>query len=129
MKLKAAEALYPLLSLFHEINGSLLDAVTRTTMDGAIDQITLQFGSRFFAISCNGTDDTIDLSIPVEFLDVNSVSHLEPWSELIGKRFGWGWVTINQQGYLDGVLLSFDGITPTLLITAIASSLHIRRIV
>jgi hypothetical protein len=98
-------------------------------MGGVIDQIALEFDSRFLVIRCNASDDTIDLSIPEEFLDANSVGHLEPWSELIGKRFGWGWVTINQQGYLDGVLLSFDGITPTLLIMAIASSLHIRRIV
>jgi hypothetical protein len=39
-------------------------------------------------------------------------SPCEPWSGLIGEPFGWGWITINQQDALDGILLSFRGITP-----------------
>jgi len=44
------------------------------------------------------------------------------------KSFGWGWLTINQQGYIDGDMLSFAGITPRLLITVVASSLKVSGI-
>jgi hypothetical protein len=35
---------------------------------------------------------------------------------------------VNQQGYLDGVLLSFGGVIPQLLITVVASSLKTRKV-
>jgi hypothetical protein len=53
----------------------------------------------------------------------------KPWSALIGAAFGWGWITINQQGYCDGVLLSFNGHLPTLLLSVVGSSITIRRLV
>lgn len=53
----------------------------------------------------------------------------EPWQKLIGKECGWTWVTINQQGYRDGVLLSFSGIVPSVMLHVIASSIEVFRIV
>jgi hypothetical protein len=47
------------------------------------------------------------------------------WKELLGKECGWTWVAINQQGYCDGVMLSFDGIVPTVLLHVIASSIEV----
>jgi hypothetical protein len=49
--------------------------------------------------------------------------HSEPWRNLIGQAFGWGWITINQQDALDGILLSFDGIIPLVMLNVIASSI------
>jgi len=40
------------------------------------------------------------------------VSSSEPWHGLIGETFGWGWITINQQDALDGILLSFGELLP-----------------
>jgi hypothetical protein len=45
------------------------------------------------------------------------------WDRFIGKAFGWGWVTVNQQGYCDGALLGFDGISPNISIEVMASSI------
>jgi hypothetical protein len=50
-------------------------------------------------------------------------SQSKPWSSFIGKTFGWGWITINQQDALDGILLSFDGIIPEVMLNVIASSI------
>lgn len=48
-----------------------------------------------------------------------------PWKKLLGKELGWTWVAINQQGYRDSVMLSFDGIVPTILLHVIASSIEV----
>lgn len=48
-----------------------------------------------------------------------------PWKKLLGKECGWTWVATNQQGYCDSVMLSFDGIVPTVLIHVIASSIEV----
>jgi hypothetical protein len=50
------------------------------------------------------------------------------WSGLIGKPMGWGWLVVNQQGYLDSVLLSFGGVVPEVAIIVVASALKLRRV-
>jgi hypothetical protein len=48
----------------------------------------------------------------------------KPWRGFIGEPFGWGWITINQQDALDGILISFAGITPQLMLNVMASSIE-----
>ncbi len=48
-----------------------------------------------------------------------------PWKRLIGKECGWTWMALNQQGYCDSAMLSFEGIVPTVLLHAIASSIEL----
>jgi hypothetical protein len=48
-----------------------------------------------------------------------------PWRRLLGKELGWTWVATNQQGYCDSVMLSFEGIIPTILLHVIASSIEV----
>ncbi len=54
---------------------------------------------------------------------LTSLRHQQPWRGLIGKAFGWGWLTLNQQGYCDGALLSFGDLNPRILLQVIASSI------
>ena len=49
----------------------------------------------------------------------------EPWKNYIGKECGWTWLAVNQQGYLDSALISFDGIQPSIMLHAIASSIEV----
>lgn len=128
LKLKAAEALFPLLSVFHEVDGAFLEGVTQVVADGSTVEIILQLGSKLLVITAVEEDDTVDLSIADGVSRGETVSHLQPWSQLIGKQIGWGWVTVNQQGYLDGVLLSFGGVVPELSITVVASALQVRAV-
>jgi len=128
-RLKAAEALFPLLSAFHEINGSVLKTVRQEIYEDSHVGIVLDFESKSLIIRANPEDDTVDFfvvaSSAIEKSDRNDVSQTFPWKQFIGKEFGWGWVSVNQQGYLDGLILSFGGIIPDLIVTVIASSLKL----
>jgi Family of unknown function (DUF6334) len=58
-----------------------------------------------------------------------SVLAASPWRELVGKECFWTWVAVNQQGYCDGALLSFEGVVPNVLLNAICSSVTVWRVV
>ena len=128
-KSKAAEALFPLLSVFHEVNGLTLKAVRQEIVEELLVGLVLDFESKTLMIKADPDDDTVDFSIGSSSAQAlrqsSEVSAAHPWGDFIGREFGWGWVSINQQGYLDGLVLSFGGILPQLLVTVLASSLKV----
>ncbi len=127
----AAEALYPTLSTFHAVQGHTLKGVRQVFVEGSLERLTFDFGSVSLTATANEDDDTVNISLlSADQLtkDEQDVSNVEPWKEFIGRSFGWGWLIVNQQGYVDGVLLGFDGIDPQLLINVIASSIKVGRI-
>ncbi len=128
LKIKTAEALFPLLSAFHEVDGALLESVRLVRTEGMITQLALQLGSKVLVIRAEAEDDTADLTIQSVIPDGEMVNDHQPWSEVIGKQIGWGWVMVNQQGYLDGVLLSFGGVVPEILVAVVASGLLVKRV-
>jgi len=85
----------------------------------------------YFTARAEENDDTVTVSIlPSNQLTMDEdVSGGEPWREFIGRSFGWGWLIMNQQGYIDGLLIGFDGIEPAVLLNVLASSIKISRIV
>jgi len=119
--------LHPLLSEFHGINGQPLRVVWRVYAEQCLDKIILRFDQDSLVMEAEPYDDTLVFHLTRnEDLNINGwidASQFEPWSGFIGKPFGWGWVTINQQDALDGVLLSFDGIIPQLMLNVMASSI------
>ncbi len=128
---QAAEALYPILSAFHAVQGHALRRIQQVILEGSLASLTFDFGSMFLTAKANEDDDTVDIAIsPSNQLatDGTDVSGVQPWSDFIGRSFGWGWLIVNQQGYNDGVLLSFDGIDPQLLLNVIASSIKVSRV-
>ena len=93
--------------------------------------LELDFGSTTLLIQAIADDDTVAISTgnrPAAEGGETDASSRQPWCDLIGQSFCWGWVTINQQGYLDGVLLSFSDIFPQVVINVIASELKIGQI-
>ncbi len=132
VKTRAAEALAPMLSAFHSISDQSLQAVWHVYTDGSLDKLVLDFSRVSLTVVGDEDDDSIDIAA-TETADLRNAggvdgSHLEPWNRLIGKPFGWGWVTVNQQGYCDGLLLSFGGIVPQIALNVIASSIKISTI-
>jgi hypothetical protein len=133
-KIRAAEALYPLLSPFHAIGGSILCSIREVSADGCLQQIIFDFETTSLIVTADKNDDSVEVEIAkvvdtktnLEGMDPN---HAEIWKTFIGKSFGWGWVTVNQQGYCDGLLLSFGGIVPQLLLSVVASSIKVSKIV
>jgi len=120
--------LHPLLLEFHAINGHLLRAVWHVYKEQSLDKIVLEFDQVSLIVEAESYDDTI-----IFHLASNSnlskhywinASHSEMWSGFIGKTFGWGWIIINQQDAIDGILLSFDGIIPQLMLIVMASSIY-----
>lgn len=132
IKRQTAEALFPLLSAFHDVNGLTLKAVSSGSSEESPASIILDFGPKCLVVRADGEDDTVEfwsIDSPLSAgIPKNDASDIFPWKESIGREFGWGWVTVNQQGYLDGIVLSFGGITPQLLITVVASSLKVAEI-
>jgi hypothetical protein len=129
MKLKTTEALSPFLALFAQIHGSLLKEVRQVKEYGDVVEISLQFDSIRLSIRAVGDDDTIDLSLEEPIATGELISQQQPWVGNVGKPTGWNWVMINQQGYLDGVLLSFGEVIPEIVITVVASELKVNKIV
>jgi hypothetical protein len=97
------------------------------------DELVLVFTRKILVIQANAEDDTISVrakSIATFKRDDSlrkSASGI--WQPLIGRAFGWGWITVNQQGYCDGALLGFDGISPSISLEVVASSIEINGIV
>ena len=127
-KTAVAEILYTLLENFHKVGDQQLRKVRYKYSESSLQGVTLSFESLSLIIQANGADDTIILSVAGSSESVSEeieVSSLAPWCNLIGMPFGWGWITINQQGYCDGVQLSFQDIRPQLLLNVIASSIKV----
>lgn len=132
VKTRTAEALSPMLTVFHSIEGKSLHAVWKVYTEGSLDRLILDFGPLSLVVVADENDDTIDIKV-ADSADLRNAgyvdaSKVEPWQSLIGESFGWGWVTVNQQGYCDGLLLSFGGIVPQLAINVIASSIKVGTI-
>ncbi len=124
-----AEALAPMLSAFHSLSDQCLHAVWLVYTEGSLDRLILAFGQTSLIIVADENDDSIDFTVS-EITDPRGIggvdaSGQEPWNNLIGKSFGWGWITVNQQGYCDGLLLSFKGIVPQIMLNVIASSIKV----
>lgn len=130
---EAAEALMPMLSVFHLVGDQALEAVWQVYEEGCLDRIILRFGHVSVLIVADENDDSINVTLAgaADLQDGRLIdeSRLTPWDSIVGKPFGWGWLTMNQQGYCDGVLLSFDGIEPQIMLNVIASSIHIGKII
>ena len=120
--------LHPLLLEFHGINGHRLRAVWHVWIEQCLDKVILEFDQGCLIAEAEPYDDSMvfhlasnDVLIRDGWRDVSSS---DPWRSLIGETFGWGWITINQQDSLDGILLSFSGITPQVMLNVMASSIE-----
>jgi hypothetical protein len=97
--------------------------------DSASEILALLFDEKVLFLVAEAPDDTISVHADADALAQRAqregipVQGEEPWRSLLGKELGWGWAVVNQQGYCDGVLLSFDGILPNVLVQVVASSL------
>jgi Family of unknown function (DUF6334) len=129
VKTDIAEAAAPVLEMFHALGERPLSAVRQICTEGSLDEIIFDFGSVSMVVAADEEDDSIDIAISEGNRPKGvDASRQEPWSELIGKPFGWGWLTINQQGYCDGILLSFGDIRPQVLLNVMASSIKVAAI-
>lgn len=111
-----------------------LRGIYEKTADGCREALVFAFAEKALVIEANPEDDTVQIAckdnITEQVAGLTPISRHSPLGKWIGKRFGWGWITINQQGYRDGVLLSFGDrvFPPALLLEVSASSIGIHEI-
>jgi hypothetical protein len=90
------------------------------------------FGPVSLSVFAVSDDDSVDFrcakTTDLGTTECANASHDQFWSAFIGVPFGWGWITVNQQGYCDGMLLSFGGIAPQVVMNVKASSITLGRI-
>ncbi len=108
---------------FHAAQGKLLTAVLQEDVNEA-EAILLVFGSECLTFQCDPDRDVVTLSFGTATPSENAddLTGSGAWSRFIGKEFFWGWLTVNQQGATDGVLLSFDGVVPEIGLNVVAAS-------
>lgn len=121
----AGEALIPVFAAFHAAQHKVLTAVLNDEQEDG-ERLLLVFGAESLYLLCDPEMDVLDVAFgPAEASGEAIDLTADPaWSRFIGKEFFCGWFTINQQGYTDGVLLSFDGVVPEIGVNVIASSLE-----
>jgi hypothetical protein len=107
----------------------VLTDVLEKIVDRCRDELVLNLGDGFLRF---GVDiDTDEITGQFESCPFRSrkgytsIRSARPWKKHLGKACGWTWFAVNQQGYRDSVLLSFDGIEPNALLQVIASSIEV----
>lgn len=107
----------------------VLHDVLEKVVYGCRDELILDLGDCFLRFGAEDDTDTIGCRFqPSPFRakrGYRSIQSAKPWKKYVGKECGWTWLAWNQQGYLDSVLLSFEGIEPNVLLQTIASSIDV----
>jgi hypothetical protein len=92
-------------------------------------ELILDLGDSFLRFGVDNDWDTITSQFQASPFRAKkayrSIQSDKPWKKYIGKECGWTWLAWNQQGYLDSVLISFEGIEPNVLLNTIGSSIEI----
>jgi hypothetical protein len=127
-KARAAHALYPLTAPFGHVDGQTLNRVSKLSVDGLFTGIILHFASGNVSISALA-DDSIAVALVDQPAPAVDVSAEAPWRTFIGAELGWNWFALNQQGYLDTVMVALQDVaSPQLSFTAVASELKVCRV-
>ena len=120
----------PLLLPPREVPYVLKDVLEKRVY-GCRDELVLDLEDCFLRFGVDIDTDTITNRFQeIPFRAKNgfvSIQSAKPWKRYLGKECGWTWLAWNQQGYLDSVLISFDGIEPNVLLQTIASSIEVFR--
>lgn len=127
----AATALDPRLRLFDGLGCREMSAVWSRHECGSLTEIVLNFGGLFLAATAEEDYDTLRIEVRTEqsLTGFTHISATAPWDRYLGQPFSWGWLTLDQQGYPDGVLLGFgDDIYPKIILNVIASEIKVGAI-
>jgi hypothetical protein len=120
------------------------ELVEEQTVSGVLGQsagMTNDGNSRWWAVAFVLGETAVILRVD-EDTDEIIVSHETltdevemPWraivglAEVVGRKLGWCWICRNYRGYLDGFIMSFEGIEPNWMFLAAASALYCKKLV
>ena len=122
-----ASVLFPRLSIFNSISNLSLVSVAQKSSEGRLDEMVLDFGATRLIVTANEEEDSMEVRTAQEIntAGFDDVSQSDPWNTFVGKKFGWGWLTINHLGYWDGLVLGFGVPAPQIMLHVTASSIKI----
>src|SRR5581483_1362408 len=107
----------------------LLTDVLEKRVRGCRDELVLCLGDSHLRFVVDNETDTIMSEFkPSPFRATKgytSILAAAPWMQNAGRECGSTWFGWNQQGYLDMVVLSFDGMEPSVLLQTTASSIEV----
>ena len=99
LALALGEALFPVLSQFHEIGQKRLRTVWQMEENAWLARIIFDFGLHSLIVSATPDDDSVDFGLTTSADKTGGVdaSQLSPWKDFIGVPFAWGWVTVKSK--------------------------------
>jgi hypothetical protein len=102
-------------------------------VEGCRGELVLQWDSGFLLFRADSDTDSLEAEYHegafVPSVKYRSLRSSKPWSEYLGKSCGWTWLAVDQEGYWDSALLSFDDIIPNVLLNVTGSSIGVFSIV
>ena len=106
-----------------------LHDVLERVVHGCRDEIVLDFGDCHLRFRVDIDTDTVAGEFHRRAFGAKrgyrSIGSAAPWRRYLNKHCGWTWLGLNQQGYWDTILISFDAVVPNVLLNAMASSLYV----
>jgi Family of unknown function (DUF6334) len=127
MNSENASVFFPRLSIFQSISNLPLISVSEKSSEGRPEEMVLDFGETCLIITANEEEDSLEVRAAQrpDTAGFVNVSESEPWTRFVGKRFGWGWLTINQLGAWDGLMLGFEAAAPQIMLHVTDSSIRV----
>jgi hypothetical protein len=122
-----ASARFPRLSIFQSIFNLPLTSVREKSNEGRLEEMVLGFGETCLIITANEEEDSLEVRAAQgpETAGFVNVSESEPWNKFVGKKFGGGWLTINQLSAWDGLVLGFEAAEPQIMLHVADSSIRV----
>jgi hypothetical protein len=128
-KRKAAYALYPLGAPFSHAEGLELLGVRQICEDGATRLLAFLFDSGSFVVTAVAVTGSIDLTFEKDGISGEHVTNDSPWSSFVGLSAAGSWLAVDQQGYLNCLLLAFgDSAVPQVAIVMTKVGLTVRTL-
>lgn len=121
------DALHPALVPDRE-EGYRLVGVYETVVDECRVELILAFDGGTLTLRADPDFDTVESRFDPPGLE--SKAGRQPCSgtafdRFVGAELGWSWLAVNQQGYCDTAMLSFNGVVPNVMAHVIASSIDV----
>jgi hypothetical protein len=105
-----------------------LHDVLEKVIDGCRDEIVLSFGDSYLSFKALPDTDEIAARFHARKFTrrgFGSIGHDTPWRRFVSENCGWTWLAVNQQGYWDTALISFDAVVPNVLLNVMGSSIFV----
>jgi hypothetical protein len=122
---RAAQAMYPLMEPFSQVEGSTLHHVGVNRREDRWNELILTTGAGAFSVAIDPSGDGIATDFHPHSDVETDLSQCAPWADLIGNVVGRAWLSIDQRGFLDTFLVAFNSSRPEISVTVEGNALRV----